>query len=130
MGETSYGGGGGEPQAGRLAGAARGGADLFRRAVTLAAREELNQAREETVGRLAPVARSTAMVAAGGALVAYGAAYVVHGLARALSTRMPPWLAYVLTGSALALGGAGLIEAGRRRVASPDATPPDPEGDR
>jgi len=130
MGSVSDSGGGGEPQAGRLAGAARSGAELFRRAVSLAAREELNQAREETVGRLAPVARSTAMVAAGGALVAYGAAYIVHGIARALSTRMPPWLAYVLTGSALALGGAALLEAGRRRVKSPDATPADPEDDR
>lgn len=130
MGDTSYGGGGGEPQASRLAGVARGGADLFRRAVSLTAREELNQAREETVGRLAPVARSTGMVVAGGALVAYGAAYVVHGIVRALSTRMPPWLAYVLTGAAISLGGAALLEAGRRRVASPDVPPPDPEDDR
>jgi hypothetical protein len=101
---------------------ARGGADLLRRAMAITAREELDQARAETVERLAPVARSTGMMAAGGVLAAYGAVYVVQGIVRALSTRMPPWLAYVLTGAAIALGGAALLESGRRQVTSPDAT--------
>ncbi len=44
------------------------------------------------------------MMFAGGVLVAYGAAYVVQGIVSALSTRIPPWLAYVPTSVAIALG--------------------------
>ena len=117
----------GEPQAteGRLAGIARGGADFIRRAASLAAQQEMEQVREQTVERLAPAARSTGMMLAGGALAAYGMAYVVHGVVRALSGRMPPWLASMLVGAAIALGGGALLEAGRRQIKGPD---PDPGG--
>ncbi|MBA2362297.1 MAG: phage holin family protein [Chloroflexia bacterium] len=109
----------------RFGGVARGGADLFRRAFSVAAQEEMNQIgenlREETVERITPMARSTGMMLAGGAIAAYGTIYVVNGIVRALSTRMPAWLASLLTGTVIALGGLALLESGRRQLSSSDS---------
>ena len=120
MSDSSYSAGQSNPPAGRLGGLLSGGTDLFRRAVNAAAREQMNQVREETVERLAPVARSTGMMVGGGLLAAYGGVYVVHGIMYALATRMPRWLASVLTGTVIALGGAALVVVGRRQVKGPD----------
>lgn len=125
MADNTYNADRGEPQASRLGGIARGGADFLRRTLSVAAQEEMNQVREQTVERLTPVARSTGFMLAGGALAAYGAAYIVHGIVRALSTRMPPWLASLLVGAVLALGGAALLGAGRRQIADADPTSQD-----
>ncbi len=121
---TNYEPGANGPQSGRFTEMAKGGADLFRRAMSVAAREELNQAREETVGRIAPVAKSTGMMVGGAALALYGAVYIVQGIVRALSLWLPPWLAYLLTGLLIAAGGAALVETGRRQVKSADPTTP------
>ena len=111
-----------ETPSSRFSGVAKGGADLFRRAFSVAAQEEMNQIsenlREETVERITPVARSTGMMFAGGAIAAYGTIYIVQGIVRALSTRMPAWLASLLTGVAIALGGVALLESGRRQLGS------------
>lgn len=106
----------GARSAGRLGGAAREGADLIRRALGVAAREEVSQAREEAIERLTPVARSGAMMVGGGFLAACGAAYLLQAAVSALSTRMPRWVALLLTGAALTLGGAALLECGRRQL--------------
>ena len=82
--------------------------------------QEIQLARQESKEKLAPAARSTGMVLGGGALAAYGGAYVVHGVVRALSARMPPWLASMLVGAVIALGGGALLEAGRRQIKGPD----------
>ncbi len=124
MSNSNYTAGESESSSGGLGAVAKGGADMFRRAFNVAAREELNQAREETMERLTPVARSTGMMVAGGALAAFGAIYIVQGIVRALSTFMPPWLASLLTGTLIALGGVALIETGRRQVKSPDTDTP------
>jgi hypothetical protein len=128
MADNTYSADRGETQASRFGGIARGGADFLRRTLSVAAQEEMNQVREQTVERLTPVARSTGFMVGGGALAAYGGAYIVHGIVRALSTRMPPWLASLLVGVALGLGGAALMEVGRREIK--DADPTSSEDDR
>lgn len=109
-----------EAPSSRLGGVAKGSADLFRRAFSVAAQQEMNQIgenlREETVERITPMARSTAMMLAGGSIAAYGTIYIVQGIVRALSTRMPAWLASLLTGVVIALGGVALLESGRRQL--------------
>ncbi len=111
-----------ETPSSRLGGVAKGSADMFRRAFSVAAQQEMNQIgenlREETVERITPMARSTAMMLAGGTIAAYGTIYIVQGIVRALSTRMPAWLASLLTGVVIALGGVALLESGRRQLSN------------
>ena len=127
MDDTDQGAVPNESSASRFAGVAQGGASFFRRAFSVAAQEEMSQIREgireETVDRLTPMARSTGMMFAGGTLVAYGTIYIVHGIVRALSTRMPVWLASLLTGTVIALGGIALLESGRRQLGGSDSSP-------
>ena len=87
----------------QLAGVARDAAQLIRQEIALA--------RQESREKLGPAARSAAMLVGGGAMVISGAAYILQAAVRALSARMPPWAAYLLSGGVLA--SFGLLLAGR-----------------
>lgn len=100
----------------RFSGVARGGADMFRRAFSVAAQEEINQVRQEAVGRLTPAAQSSGMILGGGILAACGGVYLLQAVVGLLATRMPRWLASLLTATALLLGGAVLLERGRSQL--------------
>ncbi len=112
----------GAQSGGRLGSAARDAGDFVRRALTVAAREEANQVRQEAMERLAPATQSSGMMLGGVVLGAYGTGYLLQALVRALSIRMPPWSASLLVGLLLVLGGMGLAEAGRRRLKAAAST--------
>jgi hypothetical protein len=86
-------------------------------------RQEMSLARQETVEKLSPAARSIVMVAGGGIVAVYGAAYLLQAVVRLLATRMPPWLASLLSGGALTLGGLFLAGRGGRQLRKLDIIP-------
>ncbi len=106
---------GGANQVQQLASLARDGSRLLR--------QELALARQETIEKLPPAARSLAMIAGGGVIAVYGSAYLLQTIVRLLSTRMPPWLASLLTGGALTLGGIVLAGRGSRQLSELDIIP-------
>jgi hypothetical protein len=116
-----------QPATSRFAGVAKGDVDRVRRALTVAARKEMSQIGEElregTVGRLTSVARPIGMMLGGASIAAVGSIYVVDGVVRALSTRISAYLASLLTGTAIALGGLALLERGRRQLGTSDGAP-------
>ena len=96
-----------QPDAGtmtHLVGVAQDGLELIR--------QELSLARQETIEKLTPVARSTGMIFGGGVMAAFGGAYLVQAVVRALSTRMPLWLASLVSGTGLTVGGILLMRRG------------------
>ena len=100
-----------QPDAGtmtHLVGVAQDGLELIR--------QELSLARQETIEKLTPVARSTGMIFGGGVMAAFGGAYLLQAGVRALSTRMPPWLASLVSGTGLTVGGLLLMRRGGRRL--------------
>ena len=92
----------------QLIGVAKDGLELIR--------QELNLARQETIEKLTPAARSTGMILGGGVLAAFGGAYLLQAVVRALSTRMPLWLAWLMSGVGLILGGILLMRRGGRQL--------------
>lgn len=86
-------------------------------------RQEAQLARQETVEKLAPAARSTVMVLAGAVMGVWGLAFCLQAVVRALSTRMPAWLASLLSGGVLISGGVVLVLRGRRQLASLNIIP-------
>ncbi|MDP9383398.1 MAG: phage holin family protein [Chloroflexota bacterium] len=106
---------GGANQVQQLASLARDGSRLLR--------QELALARQETIEKLPPAARSLAMIAGGGVIAVYGSAYLLQTIVRLLSTRMPPWLASLLTGGALTLGGIVLAGRGSRQLSELNIIP-------
>lgn len=125
MSNVNGGASGSEQPTSRFGEVARGGADMFRRAFTIAAREELNQVKQQSVQALAPAAQSTGMIVGGGVLVTLGATYLLQAVVHALATQMPRWLASLLTGVALALGGVSLLALGRRQLHEVELLPHD-----
>lgn len=105
---------GGQPVT-QLIGVARDSAHLVR--------QELNLARQETIEKLTPAARSTGLMLGGGVLAAWGVSYLLQAAVRALSTRMPPWLASLVFGGFLTAGGIALLGLGRRQLASLSLVP-------
>jgi len=99
----------------QLIGIARDGAELVR--------QELRLARQETIEKVTPVAQSTGMVLGGGLLAAFGSTYLMDGLVRLLATRMPHWLASLLSGAGLTLGGIALMRGGGDRLRNVDLVP-------
>ncbi len=79
-------------------------------------RQELQLARQETVEKLSPAAQSSGMILGGGLLAAFGSQYIADGIVRLLATRMPHWIASLLFGSGLAMGGLALVQRGRREL--------------
>lgn len=107
-------------QSSRFSGVAKEGADMIRRVFSVAAREELESVREETMAKVAPTAQSVGFLAAGGVLAAYGATYVLHGVYQGLATWMPRWLASLLTGVMLLAGAGVLVQRGRQQLKPSD----------
>ncbi len=99
----------------QLAGVARNGMKLLR--------QELALAQRETIEKITPAARSSAMIAGGGIVVVYGSAYLLQAIVRLLSTRMPPWLASLLSGGVLTLGGVVLVGRGSKQLKNLDIIP-------
>jgi hypothetical protein len=86
-------------------------------------RQELRLARQETIEKLTPVARSSGMVLGGGMLAALGSTYLLDGCVRLLATRMPHWLASLLSGAGLAAGGVVLVRRGAGQLKDIDIVP-------
>ena len=92
----------------QLMGVARDGLELFQ--------QELSLARQETIENVTLAARSTGMIAGGGVMAAFGGAYLLQAGVRALSTRMPLWLASLVSGTGLTVGGILLMRRGGRQL--------------
>ena len=86
-------------------------------------RQELALAQRETIEKLTPAIRSSAMMVGGGVVAVYGVAYVLQAIVRLLATRMPPWLAYLLSGGALLTGGVVLAKRGSTQLKNLDCVP-------
>lgn len=78
----------------------------------LLVQQELRLARQETIEKLTPAAVSGGLVLAGGLLAATGSTYISDAIVRLLATRMPHWLASLIFGAAMSLGGVALIQRG------------------
>ena len=98
-----------------IAGLGREGANLLRQQVSLA--------RQETIEKVAPAVRAVAFIVGGGALSAIGGVYLLQTVVRALATRMPMWLASLITGGTLTLGGVLLAGLGGRQLRKLDIVP-------
>ncbi len=99
----------------KLAGLAKNGMKLLR--------QELALAQRETIEKVTPAIRSSAMIVGGGVVAVYGVAYVLQAIVRLLATRMPPWLAYLVSGGALLTGGVVLAGRGSRQLKNLDLIP-------
>jgi len=86
-------------------------------------RQELLLARQETLEKITPAVRSVAMIIGGGIVTVYGTAYLLQAVVRVLSTRMPSWLASLISGSALTLGGIAFILRGGQQLRQLDLVP-------
>ena len=92
----------------QLIGVAKDGLELIQ--------QELSLARQETIENVTLAARSTGMIAGGGVMAAFGGAYLLQAVVRALSTRMPLWLASLVSGTGLTVGGILLMRRGGRQI--------------
>ncbi len=86
-------------------------------------RQELRLARQETIEKVTPAARSAGMIVAGVTLAVYGSAHLSQVVVRALETFMPRWLAALLSGLGLVTGGLVLARSGVRQLQSIDLVP-------
>jgi len=85
--------------------------------------QEIRLARQESKEKIAPALRSVLMVVGGGVVTAYGVGYLVHSISRVLTTRMPAWLASLVTGGVLSLAGVLLAGLGGQKLRSLDIVP-------
>lgn len=86
-------------------------------------RLELDLARQETIEKISPAARSTALMVGGGVLALLGGTYLLQAIVRLIATRVPSWFASLIFGGALMVGGAGLALLGTRRLRNLDLAP-------
>ncbi len=77
--------------------------------------QEYALARQETIEKITPVVRSLALLGGGSLLVLLGGVYLLQSVVRLLATRIPSWLASLLSGAAFAAGGAVLMGLGQRQ---------------
>jgi len=95
-----------------------GGASTLTRLIDVAQdalyliRQELRLARQETIEKATPAARSAGMIVGGGLLAAFGSAHLSQALVRLLETIMPRWLAALVSGTGLTIGGIVLMRRG------------------
>jgi putative superfamily III holin-X len=97
--------------------------DLSRQLGTLV-RKEIELARTEMTGRATAVGRDAAMLGAG--IAALYAAFLAAMFAVILllaDAGLTPWVAAIVIGVVVAIVGAGLVAAGRSRLARTDAAP-------
>ena len=85
--------------------------------------QEWSLARQESVEKLAPAARSAGLVVGGGCLAAIGGVYLLQTVVRLLATRMPPWLASLLSGAVFTAGGIALAARGGQQLRRLDLVP-------
>jgi len=85
--------------------------------------QELHLARQETIEKLKPVASSTGLIAGGGLMAAVGSTYLMQSIVQLLATRMPLWLASLLSGLGFTLGGIALVQTGSRQLKELDVVP-------
>jgi hypothetical protein len=86
-------------------------------------RQELRLARQETIEKVTPAARSTGMIVGGATLAVYGSAHLSQVVIRVLETFMPRWLAALLSGLGLVTSGLVLARSGVRQLQSIDLVP-------
>jgi len=79
-------------------------------------RQEARLARQETIEKLTPAARSTGMVVGGGLLATLGSTYLLQAVVRLLETFMPRWLASLVSGAGMTAGGLALMQRGGREL--------------
>ena len=99
----------------QLVGVAKDGLELIR--------QEIRLARQETLEKATPAARSIGMIFAGGSLAAVGSIYLLQAVVRALATRMPHWLASLLSGGVFTAGGMWLMQRGRSELRNVSIVP-------
>lgn len=63
------------------------------------------------------------MILGGGIVTVFGTAYLLQAVVRVLSTRMPPWLASLVSGGALTLGGIAFAMRGGQQLRRLDLVP-------
>jgi len=85
--------------------------------------QEWSLARQETIEKVRPAAISTGLIAGGGLMAAVGSTYIMQALVQMLATRMPAWLASLLSGLGFTLGGVALIRNGSRQLQELDVIP-------
>jgi hypothetical protein len=85
--------------------------------------QELHLARQETVEKLKPVLDSTGLIAGGGIMAAVGSTYLMQSAVQLLATRMPLWLASLLSGLGFTLGGIALVRTGSSRLKALEVVP-------
>jgi hypothetical protein len=79
-------------------------------------KQEYALARQETIEKMTPAVRALAMLGGGSVLLLIGGVYLLQSVVRILATRIPSWLASLLSGVAFALGGAVLMGWGRQQL--------------
>ncbi len=78
-------------------------------------KQEYALARQETIEKMTPAVRALAMLGGGSVLLLIGGVYLLQSVVRILATRIPSWLASLLSGAAFAAGGAVLMGLGQRQ---------------
>ena len=79
-------------------------------------KQEYALARQETIEKMTPAVRALAMLGGGSVLLLIGGVSLLQSVVRILATRIPSWLASLLSGVAFALGGAVLMGLGQRQL--------------
>jgi hypothetical protein len=77
--------------------------------------QEYALARQETIETITPAVRSLALLVGGSLLLILGGVSLLQFVVRLLATRIPSWLASLLSGAAFAAGGAVLMGLGQRQ---------------
>ncbi len=86
-------------------------------------RQELFLAKNEMSAKARQAGRDAALIAAGGAAAHAGGFFVLAGIVLALGTIIPLWVAAVLVGVVVVLGGYALCRAGVRALQQIDPIP-------
>lgn len=85
--------------------------------------QELDLARQESIENIKPLLGNTGLIAGGGIMAAVGSTYVMQALVQLLATRMPLWVASLLSGIGFTLGGIALVQTGSRQLQELDVIP-------
>lgn len=100
--------------------------DLTRDIVDLV-RQEIALARAEMSGKMASAQTALIAVAIGGAVLLVGMFFIlqalVNGLAMLLPPEVAPWLAPLLVGVAVALGGYVMLKSGSSKLTAENLMP-------
>ena len=97
----------------------------FSQDMTLLVRQEIRLARTELSEKASAVSRRVTSVAAGGFIAYLGALALVAGFILLLTqvVGLPAWLAAILVGAAMAIGGYVMLRTGLRELKTIDPAP-------